>query len=138
MRIAIDGIGYGDDGTVWGGEVFTGQVPDLARVPPTSNLWRYRAATLRRGSRSGCCWVSSRMRSASPSSQAVAAYAELGVIKKQVATNFNVTMTVDQLGILVGRIWPGGTETSASTTTKPALITCCPGLRLWLPWRRGT
>ena len=30
-----------------------------------------------------------------------------------------------------------GTESSASTTTKPSPITCCPELRLWLPWRRG-
>jgi hydrogenase maturation protein HypF len=32
IGITIDGVGYGDDGKVWGGEVFAGQVPHLERV----------------------------------------------------------------------------------------------------------
>ena len=32
VGIAIDGVGYGDDGTIWGGEIFAGQVPHLDRV----------------------------------------------------------------------------------------------------------
>ncbi|MCQ1538527.1 carbamoyltransferase HypF [Methanocalculus taiwanensis] len=32
VGIAIDGVGYGDDGTVWGGEIFVGQAPDYVRA----------------------------------------------------------------------------------------------------------
>ncbi|MBN1431862.1 MAG: carbamoyltransferase HypF [Methanomicrobiaceae archaeon] len=32
VGIAIDGVGYGDDGTIWGGEIFAGDIKDLKRI----------------------------------------------------------------------------------------------------------
>ncbi len=93
IGIAIDGVGYGDDGTVWGGEVFSGQVPDLARVahlepvamPGGDLATRFPERMLYGILPDEECLALLRGRGWSD--------VECGVIKKQVATNFNVTMT---------------------------------------------
>ena len=93
IGIAIDGVGYGDDDTVWGGEVFSGQVPALSRVAhlepvamPGGDLATRFPERMLYGilPHDDCLTLlSSRGWSA----------VELGVLKRQVATGFNVTMT---------------------------------------------
>ena len=93
VGIAIDGVGYGDDGTVWGGEVFAGQVPDLARVahlepvamPGGDLATRFPERMLYGILPEEACLDLLRTRGWSD--------VELGVLRKQVATQFNVTMT---------------------------------------------
>jgi hydrogenase maturation protein HypF len=93
VGIAIDGVGYGDDGTIWGGEVFAGQVPDLARVAhlepaamPGGDLATRFPERMLYGILPGeACLDLLRSRGWSE--------VELGVIEKQVANGFNITMT---------------------------------------------
>jgi len=93
IGIAIDGVGYGDDGTVWGGEIFAGQVPDLARVahlepvpmPGGDLATRFPERMLYGVLPNDTCLDLLGRRGWTD--------VELGVIKKQVATGFNVTMT---------------------------------------------
>ncbi|MDD1694159.1 MAG: carbamoyltransferase HypF [Methanoregula sp.] len=110
IGIAIDGVGYGDDGTVWGSEIFSGQVPDLVRVAhlepvampggdmatkfPERMLYgilpdeRVRLLLTSRG------WSD----------------VELGVLEKQVVSGFNVTQT---------------TSTGRVLDAASALLGCC-------------
>ena len=93
IGIAIDGVGYGDDGTVWGGEVFAGQVPDLTRVAHLEPV-------AMPGGDIATRFPERMLYGILPDEECLALLAgrgwsdlELGVIKKQVATSFNVTMT---------------------------------------------
>ncbi|MGD0534673.1 MAG: carbamoyltransferase HypF [Methanoregula sp.] len=93
IGIAIDGVGYGDDGTVWGGEVFAGQVPDLARVAHLEPV-------AMPGGDLATRFPERMLYGILPDEECLTLLAgrgwsdvECGVIKKQVATNFNVTMT---------------------------------------------
>ncbi|OPY37152.1 MAG: Acylphosphatase [Methanoregula sp. PtaU1.Bin051] len=93
IGIAIDGVGYGDDGSVWGGEVFCGQIPDLKRVAhlelvdmPGGDLATRFPERMLYGilpEEEILALLSSRGWSG----------IELGILKKQVATGFNVAKT---------------------------------------------
>jgi hydrogenase maturation protein HypF len=93
IGIAIDGVGYGDDGTIWGGEVFAGQVPDLARVahlepvamPGGDLATRFPERMLYGILPEEACLDLLRSRGWTD--------VEIGVMRKQVAGGFNVTMT---------------------------------------------
>lgn len=91
--IAIDGVGYGDDGTVWGGEIFCGQVPDLVRAAhlepaamPGGDLATKFPERMLYG-------ILPDERVTSLLSARGWTDVELGVLQKQVASGFNVTMT---------------------------------------------
>jgi hydrogenase maturation protein HypF len=93
IGIAIDGVGYGDDGTVWGGEVFAGQVPELARVAHLEPV-------AMPGGDLATRFPERMLYGILPDEKCLALLAdrgwsdvEIGVIKKQVAGKFNVTMT---------------------------------------------
>jgi len=93
IGIAIDGVGYGDDGTVWGGEVFSGQVPELARVAhlePVAMPGGDLATRFPERMLYGVLpeeTVLDLLRTRGWTDM------ELGVMRKQVASGFNVTMT---------------------------------------------
>jgi hydrogenase maturation protein HypF len=93
IGIAIDGVGYGDDGTVWGGEIFSGQVPDLPRVAHLEPV-------AMPGGDLATRFPERMLYGILPAEECLSLLAgrgwsdiELGVVKKQVATGFNVTMT---------------------------------------------
>jgi hydrogenase maturation protein HypF len=93
IGIAIDGVGYGDDRTVWGGEVFCGQVPDLKRVAHLEPV-------AMPGGDLATRFPERMLYGILPEQDVLDLLAsrgwsgvELGVLKKQVATGFNVSMT---------------------------------------------
>ena len=93
IGIAIDGVGYGDDGTVWGGEIFSGQVPDLRRVAHLEPV-------AMPGGDLATRFPERMLYGILPDKEILSLLAsrgwsdiELGVLEKQVATGFNVTQT---------------------------------------------
>jgi len=93
VGIAIDGVGYGDDGTVWGGEIFAGQVPDLARVAHLEPV-------AMPGGDLATRFPERMLYGILPDEDILALLAdrgwtdiELGVLQKQVAGGFNVMTT---------------------------------------------
>jgi hydrogenase maturation protein HypF len=93
IGIAIDGVGYGDDGTVWGGEVFCGQVPDLERVAHLEPV-------AMPGGDLATRFPERMLYGILPEPEVLNLLAsrgwsdvELGVLKKQVESGFNVMMT---------------------------------------------
>lgn len=93
IGIAIDGVGYGDDGTVWGSEIFAGQVPDLRRVAhlePVSMPGGDLATRFPERMLYGI--LPDRRVSALLASRGWPDV-ELGVLEKQLASGFNVTQT---------------------------------------------
>jgi hydrogenase maturation protein HypF len=93
IGIAIDGVGYGDDGTIWGGEVFCGQVPDLRRVAHLEPV-------AMPGGDLATRFPERMLYGIQPDEGVLALLAsrgwpdvDLGVLKKQVSSGFNVPLT---------------------------------------------
>jgi hydrogenase maturation protein HypF len=93
IGIAIDGVGYGDNGAVWGCEIFSGQVPDLRRVAHLEPV-------AMPGGDLATRFPERMLYGILPDERVIALLAsrgwgdvEIGVLRKQVERNFNVTQT---------------------------------------------
>ena len=93
IGIAIDGVGYGDDGSVWGGEIFAGQVPDLERVAHLEPVAMPGGDLATRFPERMLYGILPDEEIESLLSARGWSDVELGVLKKQVATGFNVATT---------------------------------------------
>jgi len=93
IGIAIDGVGYGDDGSVWGGEIFCGQVPDLERVAHLEPVAMPGGDLATRFPERMLYGILPEEEILSLLSSRGWSGIELGVLKKQVATGFNVATT---------------------------------------------
>jgi hydrogenase maturation protein HypF len=93
IGIAIDGVGYGDDGTVWGGEIFCGQVPDLKRVAHLEPVAMPGGDLATRFPERMLYGILPEQDILDLLASRGLSEVETGVLKKQVATGFNVAMT---------------------------------------------
>jgi hydrogenase maturation protein HypF len=93
IGIAIDGVGYGDDGTVWGSEIFSGQVPDLRRVAHLEPVAMPGGDLATRFPERMLYGILPDKKILSLLGSRGWSDIELGVLEKQVAGGFNVTHT---------------------------------------------
>jgi hydrogenase maturation protein HypF len=93
IGIAIDGVGYGDDGTVWGCEVFSGQVPDLVRVAHLEPVAMPGGDLATRFPERMLYGILPDKRVSTLLAARGWSGIELGVLEKQVVSGFNVAMT---------------------------------------------
>jgi hydrogenase maturation protein HypF len=110
IGIAIDGVGYGDDGTVWGSEIFAGQVPDLKRVAHLEPVAMPGGDLATRFPERMLYGILPDDRVRSLLASRGWSDIELGVLEKQLATGFNVTRT---------------TSTGRVLDAASALLGCC-------------
>jgi hydrogenase maturation protein HypF len=110
IGIAIDGVGYGDDGTVWGSEIFSGQVPDLKRVAHLEPVAMPGGDLATRFPERMLYGILPEDRVRTLLASRGWSDVELGVLEKQVASGFNVTQT---------------TSTGRVLDAASALLGCC-------------
>ncbi len=133
IGIAIDGVGYGEDGTVWGGEVFAGTVPDLTRVGHLEPV-------MMPGGDLATRYPERMLYGILPEEETAALLAArgwdptaLGVLEKQVERRFNVTISsstgrvLDAAAALLGvcreRTFDGEPAQVLETTAVPGKAT---------------
>ncbi len=93
IGIAIDGVGYGDDGSIWGGEIFSGQAPDFTRVAHLEPVAMPGGDLATRFPERMLYGILPRDNILSLLGKRGWSDVELGVLGKQVATGFNVMTT---------------------------------------------
>jgi hydrogenase maturation protein HypF len=93
IGIAIDGVGYGDDGTVWGCEIFSGQAPDLRRVAHLEPSAMPGGDLATRFPERMLYGILPEKKILSYLSARGWSDVELGVLEKQVGSGFNVAQT---------------------------------------------
>lgn len=93
VGIAIDGVGYGDDGKIWGGEIFAGDITDLKRVAHLETV-------LMPGGDMATRFPERMLYGIMPSEEVFELLSdrgwgeiELGILEKQVKRRFNVAET---------------------------------------------
>lgn len=93
IGIALDGVGYGSDRTIWGGEIFQGIVPDFVRIG-------HLLPVLMPGGDIATIWPERMLYGILPDEKTLEILGrrgwnenELSVLEKQVSRRFNTTVT---------------------------------------------